>query len=306
MFIIVLTYVVATFSEASMVVDFLRDQEGIIGDDPHQLIAATAIANAHDGSDVYVLKEPLYTQTFSSDTTDDHATISIYSYVSFKDDETKQMIALLVTDLSIDHAGAVLDNNDYHQLQAIISFDEAITINDYTASSFDETFVTTYEDETKLIFIDVSLFETTNISKIEIMYTTDTGLDVTFISLSNSNYMLVTANDLFDSSFNRDINQVMIESIDIASVYGVDQFEDQAQIYYDNQWLETLNTYNRYYYRNAAFELLFILPITYLLFFRKQVKKKLKIRKAEKEKKEQAQKEKYKKMFRENQQGEEK
>jgi hypothetical protein len=300
MFIIVLTYVVATFSEASMVVDFLKDQEELIGDDPNKLIAATAVANIHDGSDVYVLKEPLYTQTFSDDSTSDYATISIYSYVVFKENETKQMIAILVTDLNIDNAGALLDDNDYHQLQATISFNDAITINDYTASSFDETFVTAFEDETKLIFIDVALFKTTDITKIEVMYTTDTGLETTFISLGNSNYVAVNANDIFDNSFDRDIKNVMLENIDIASIYGVDQYQNENNIYYDGQWLETLSSYNYYYFRNAGFELLFLLPITYLIFFRKQMKKKLKTRKLEKEEKTKKEKEDLKNMFRES------
>lgn len=297
MFIMIITYLVVTFAQASIVVDYLKDQENEIHEDPLKLISATAIANTHDGRDVYVLKDPLYKTSFISDSTSNSLSVSIYPFVLFNDDHETDMMAIVVSDFQIDDSNAVLDDDDYHILQAYITFDDTVTINDYEAQTFTETFVTTFDDKMKLLFVDVSLFEHTNIKDIQFFYPTEQGFEETLVTLSNSELSSINNSGIFDSSFDRDIKEVTVENLAISKVFSND-YETNTFIYYNASWLESLKDYNSYYIKYAIYEMLFVIPLTYLIFFHKQVRQKTKNNKALKMKAYKDRQEKYKKMYR--------
>ncbi len=297
MFIMIITYLVVTFAQASIVVDYLKDQENEIKDNPLELIGATAIANTHDGRDVYVLKEPLYETSFSNDETSNSLSVSIYAFVLFNDDNKTDMMAIVVSNFQIDDANAALDDDDYHILQAYITFDDTVTINDYEAQTFTETFVTTFDDEMKLLFIDVSLFKDTNIKDIQFFYPTEEGFEKTLVTLSNSELSIINNSGVFDSSYHRDIKDVTVENLTISQIFS-DDYETNTLIYYNSSWLESLKSYNSYYIKYAIYEMLFVIPLTYLIFFHKQVRSKAKNNKALKMKAYKDRQEKYKEMYR--------
>lgn len=281
MLVMIVTYFVISFTQASIVVDYLKDQETKIKDDPLKLISATAIANMHDGRDVYVLREPLYEESFRHDISEDLLDISIYPFVQIKNNDSTNMMAILVNHLNISDTSAMLDENDYHILKARITFNDYITINDYSAQQFTETFVTTYEDSMKMLFISVDLFRGTEIKRIEIIYDTENNLEKTLVTLSNSNFESINENGLFSSTFNRDIKEVTTSNLLISNKYD-DNYTSHFNIYYDEMWLKTLSDYNSYYIKYAIIEMLFVIPITYLVFFHKYVKRSVKTRKAQK------------------------
>ncbi|MGE4320221.1 MAG: hypothetical protein AB7E61_02080 [Acholeplasmataceae bacterium] len=302
LFVIFLSYLVAMFSEAAIVVDYLKDQQETIQDEPLPFLAATVIANSHDGTDVYILNTPLYEETFDVSLTSQHVVVSIYTLVEYKGDEAHNSIVILLNDIELSNDDAYVDNDNYHTLNANITFDRPITINEYTASTFNETFVTAYDDQTKLILLNTNYFETTagvaEIERIDITYTLTSGDEVNFVTLYNADKLTMVANDTFDTSFNRNINQVTPTNIDIFSVYGLTAFKDNANIYYDATWLETLMTYNSYYFRFAIYELLVLLPITYFLFIHKYVRRNLKDKKELKKQQYEAEQEALKNKFR--------
>ncbi len=294
MLMIFITYLFMSLAQASIVVDFLRDQQSEVEGDPYKLIAVTAIANQHDGSDVYVQKNPIYTESF--ETNNHSADISIYPFVLFRENETNNFIAIIITDLEIDDPTAYLDDDEYHQIKADITFEDEITIGDYTASSFEETFATGYDDTTKLIFINTSLFNTTEIRHINFSYTLDNEEDATLVNLANSTYENIDTNDLFDASFDRDLINVTSSNIYIANTYGTNP--DHSDLYHDANWLNILDSYNRYYIRNALYELIVILPLTYFMFFHSRVRVKMKENKEKKKEEKALEQEKLKQKFR--------
>lgn len=275
LFVIFVTYLVATYSEAAKIVDFLRDQQSVVEDDPLDFLAATVVANNHDGTDVYIQNVPLYEETFDSSVTSQHIKVSIYTLVEFKGTDAHNSLVILIRDLSINDDDAYLDDNDYHEVLANIVLDREITINDYTASTFNETFVTAYDDETKLLLINTDLLDTSTgpaeIEQITISYTLESGDEVSLVTLYNADLISMTANDIFDSSYNRNISAVTSDQIDIFNLYGLDNYESNNDVYYNSHWLETLSTYDNYYFKFAMYELIILLPITYFIFFHKRV-----------------------------------
>ncbi len=283
LFVFFVTYLVVMYAEANKVVDFLRDLQTEIEDDPQKLISATLVANNHNGTEVYVKKEPLFIETFESTTNNRSVTVSIYGVVEFRDDDAHNAIIIMLTDLDLQDDDAYLDNDDYNVLNANIKFDQSITINDYTSTTFYETFANSYSDSKKMILLNTKLFEsngsTANFERIDITYRLSNETDITLVTLYNEENLTITLNDSFDASYDRDISGITSNQMDILNQYGLTNLESNSEIYYNPEFNEVLNTYNSYYFRFAIYELIFVAPLTYFVFFHKNVKKQMEISK---------------------------
>lgn len=265
-----ITFFVASFSEAAKVVDFLDNLEENISTNERALIAASMIANNHDGTDVYVKNTPIYEESFLS--TQYKVDVSIYPLVEFKDEKAHNSIAILLTNLEINDELAALNDDDYHIIGANISFDRNLEVGN--SDSFNESMTTLYDDTLRLIVINQEKLNTTTgpavFKQITFTYASDSGSEVILAILSNSDLMTISYNDAFDESFDRDIKQLTPDALDLFSVYGINQL-DNVNIYYDETLVDTLSSYNWYYVKNIGIEIAIVLPITYLLFFHKYV-----------------------------------
>ena len=280
-FIGAITVLVATFSQASKVVNFLKDNEDLLMSDDRAMISATVIANNRDGTDVYVLSNPLYSETFENNNM--KASISIYPLVEFKNDKANNSIAILIKDLEISDVTAFRNDDDYHIIHADITFDRDLTINNKNIRSFNEFMVPLFDNTGRIIVIKEDLLKTPT-GQAEFLYITFSyqvgdQLSQTFVSLANSSLSTTIPSDLFDETFNRDILEVTASNMDILKTYGLESFHQNTDIYYNAQLILEFNRYNVYYIRYIGIELLIVLPLTYLFFFHKHVKRMIRQRK---------------------------
>ena len=280
-FIGAITFIVASFSEASKVVTFLADREDIFMEDDRALIQGTVIANNHDGTDTYILAEPLYKMLFESET--QSIQISIYPLVEFKGSKAHNSMAILLNDIEINDDQAKKDDNDYHIIKAEISFDRNLSLGDGNKSMFIETMTPLYDDHGRMMVINQELLKTSTgqaaFEMITIHYEREDGINSTLINLSNGSLIDVIPNDVFDASYDRDIQALTDENLDILAQFGLSNLSQQDDIYYNDALLSELQSYNRFYFIYIAIEIAIVLPITYFLFFHKYIRRRLREKK---------------------------
>ncbi len=286
-FVAIITYFVVFYSEAAKVLNFLSEQQDNVENDTLSFLAATVIANNDDGTDVYIEKTPLFEETYDSQSSSQHIKVSIYALVEFKNNQAHSSIVFLLRNIELNNDNIVSDKNNFQDLQANIVFDKTIKVNDYEASAFKETFVNAFDNKTKLLLINTDLFNTSEgnaeIKRIDITYSLTSGEDINFVTLYNSDIEAINPSDRFDSSFNRDIKNVTYDNINIFSTYGLNNFKDNADIYYNPNLLNELNDFS-FYIRYILIEIAVVIIITYFIFFHKKVmaiyknKKELKLK----------------------------
>ena len=283
LFIGALTFVIASFSEASKVVNFLEDNRNELMADDHKMIVATSIANLHDKSDAYVLKTPLYEQTF--ELPDFKLKLSIYPFVTFNKDKVSNQLAFLVTDLSVSDTLASKDDNDDHLVYTEFVFDRELDVENQNKQVFMELMTPLYDDTGRMIIINQDLLKTPSgqaqFQTISIAYELSSGQKQTLVVLANSLLIENKPSDMFDVSIPRDIAVLSETNLDFANQYGTLNLENEPAIYYDSIWLERLDSYQSIYVRNILIELAIILPVTYFLFFHKHVLRHIKQKKKE-------------------------
>lgn len=275
-FIGFVTIIVTTFSEATKVVNFLGNNQSEFMSDDRMLIAATVIANNRDSTDAYVLATPLYYQTFDNEVAT--LSVSIYPLVEFKGSKANNAIAILVNTIEINDELALKDGDNYHIIQAEIVFDRDIQVGQQNKRYFEEYMTPLYDDTGRLIIIKEELLQTSTgialFQSISITYQV-TGATQTLVTLSNSELTNITPNDLFDLSINRDLILMTEENVDLLSQFGLNSLSGNNSIYYNPDLITEFNRYNRYYFIYIGIEFLFVLPITYFLFFHKYIRRNI-------------------------------
>jgi|GEM_PF-1242290 len=259
------TVFTVTYTEAEKVVDFLGDsQEALLADDA-RLLAATAIANRHDGSDAFVKKEPLLTVEYTS------AGISFrlegYALSIFKNDAFSDTLAILIENLTIDDELAALDADGRHTLGAEVTFNRAITVGTETATRFSAAFATLFDDSAKLFLIEFTPFwddGPLSITAMTLFYQLQDGSHLSFYALTEA-----------------EIGAMSEEAIAVSAVYGADYAVNDA-VFYDPELLPALNSYNVYYLKNIGIELAIVAGATYFFFFHRRVRASIRKKKATK------------------------
>jgi hypothetical protein len=276
----------ANIAEVNKVSNFFEDNKDLFMENEKALISGSIIGNYHDQTEAYVKQTPLFEETYDNDRY--HIKISLYPFVQFKNDQAINALALVITDLEINDDNALLIDDDKHILKASITFDRAITLNDTEVVNVTEIFTNTYENHTKLLVIQQDKINTPSgyaeYEQIIISYQLKSNLNQEMVMLVNSEISDQTPADLFDESYDRDIKNVLSTNIDLLSIYGLDQFKDQLEIYYNEYLLKSLQSYNSLYFRYMSIGVIIVSIATYFIFFHKYVLRKLRDKKANKQK----------------------
>ncbi len=280
-FIAALTYIVATFSEAEKVNQFLSDHREEFENNEKALIMGSVIANEHNATEGYILNDPLFSETYQS--TSHEVAVSIYPLVQFKKDKGQNSIAILLTNIKIENDRAVLDDHDLNKLNIQLEFDRDLGIGDGKQSIFKEPMTTLYDNTGRLMIINHDLLETPSglaiLKRISFSYELDTNFDQTLVELTNSNLVDLAYTDIFDGYYHRDINLLTEENLDLISQYGLTNIKSKPEIYYPEELIASFSTYNSVFIKYIGIELLIVLPLTYFLFFHKLVKLYIKAKK---------------------------
>src|SRR5690554_7754173 len=88
--------VVITYAQATKVLDFLNDQKEELVEDEQKLLQAFVISSFADGTDIYIEKDPLYSQSFKSINGNSELDLNIYNVVIFNKDERFASIAFII------------------------------------------------------------------------------------------------------------------------------------------------------------------------------------------------------------------
>lgn len=287
LFVAFTTYFVANFAEASKVIDFLREEkEEYLLSDSH-LVQSTVISNYHDGTNAYVKIEPLYSEKFVSYQNNNitySANIRIYSYVSFKNNTAFNSVAFIIDDIIVSDVLAVLDEKNRPIIDVKINFTEPIVFNDFEYEYSKETFAFVLDTNTAIFIINHDVLKNgdsySEIESMEFSYRIlESNDNVSLVNISNEDYVNVSLDGKFDDSFNRNLNKVINSNIDLLSTVSLNDFINNDNIYFDDSLIDSLNSFNKYYFRYILIEFLILIPLTYLLFFHKQVMVKYKMNK---------------------------
>lgn len=251
------SFLLATYVESAKLADFIVQQQERIEDDSHSVILATAIANRMDGSDAFLLKEPVVNQNVVTDTLT--ASLQFYALAMFHDSSQVNALAIMVNHLTITDEFALLDDQNNHLLYVDIGFNQSIRLGSQDVAHTKETFITLYSNEQKLIIIELDTL-IQNYPTLAFV-----AMDFSYGTLNNVPTYFYT------------LTEEQIQSIVLSSFFIYSQFETtywlDPRIAYDVTLLPSLRALNSYYISHFSVYILFVGVLTYVFFFKKKQSK---------------------------------
>lgn len=280
-FIGMATFMVSLYTEAQKRVDFLKDLQSEVEEDNVKLLAATLIANRGDGTNAIIFKEPLYEQHFI----DGEDEVGLYIYkVAENLRSYEHSLAILIRDLNITDTSLLKDEDDYSTIRATIKFNQEITIGQTNKQTFEETFITLYDDTSKLLLINFDRLKaesTISFESIHIAYDDINYFSRELVTLYNSD-LVNQIPDKFSNTYQRDIKLITSDEIKFLSDESLSDIKNNIKLYYDATLISKLNKLNSLYLINISLLLLVVIPLTYFIFFHKEVYTRYKLKRSAK------------------------
>lgn len=280
-FIGMATFMVSLYTEAQKRVDFLKDLQSEVEEDNVKLLAATLVANRGDGTNAIIFKEPLYEQHFI----DGEDELKVYIYkVAENLRSYEHSLAILIRDLNITDPTLLKDEDAYSTIRATIKFNQAITIGQTNKQTFEETFITLYDDTSKLLLINFDRLKsesTISFESIHIAYDDINYFSRELVTLYNSD-LVDQIPDKFSNTYPRDIEHITSDDIKFLSDESLSDIQENIELYYDANLISQLNKFNNLYLKNISLLLLVVMPLTYFIFFHKEVYTRYKMKRSAK------------------------
>ncbi|OED29386.1 hypothetical protein [Acholeplasma laidlawii] len=211
-FIGMATFMVSLYTEAQKRVEFLQSLQSEVEDNNVKLLAATLVANRGDGTNAIIFKEPLYEQHFI----DGEDEVGLYIYkVAENLRSYEHSLAILIRDLNITDTSLLKDEDDYSTIRATIKFNQEITIGQTNKQTFEETFITLYDDTSKLLLINFDRLKaesTISFESIHIAYDDINYFSRELVTLYNSD-LVNQIPDKFSNTYQRDIKFITSDEI---------------------------------------------------------------------------------------------
>jgi hypothetical protein len=264
-FIAFITFIIAGYAKANQTVTFLEKQEARIYDVPKDLITATLVANTQGQYDIFIKNEPIADLEISQ--TNVTYRLMMFSVLLYENDDNYhyEMIILVNDYQNIDPFAFISD--DALALMVDVAFES--NPEGFNQSVFQEQFVQLYDDSMHMYAIDQRYFindtETTRIERIEIFYPTE-GLEISTSKLINT--------DVYkDKNLSiPDDNQIDLNTL-VKTNTQLDAIEDKETWYFNNELNVSFQSYNYFSYVYIGVEILIFIPITYFIFFHKNIKR---------------------------------
>lgn len=280
LFIGVVSFYVITLAQAAKVLNFMAEQEDTFKANKPELIQSFVISYFADGTNAYVLEEPLYNETFVSSDNNYEITLSIYNYVIISKQSLSNSLAFIIDDVKVNNASSLKDEHNRPLIDARLMFSEPIIYNSREYSETKETFVWMLGSDVGIFLVNYELLKNSNgyvdISGMEITYRIQNDVTLTLLNLGSN-----TDPDLMDRD-NRSLDSIKSENINLVDSVGNNHTNDPS-IYFNGSTMSLFRSYNKYYFTYIGTLLLFVIPITYFGFFHKVVWRKYKEKKRIKE-----------------------
>lgn len=258
--IFIVTYINILFGQASQVVYFLEAKQSEVLNNTPALLSTVAIANTRGEIDAYVQSNPLL-DVFAQDA-NIFASIEFYSLVQFKDGIQEDYLAIFIQDISIEDENVFLNADEDITILVDIYFNQEVSLTHQSKRLFQETAMTVYNPSKKLVLLPIgsllTLFPTLQIDSLEFSYRRQ--------DLTNRPFFYLDAEALEGLTPN-----VMQLSKTIEDTY-----ENNATIFYNPSLREDYHDTIFLLYNHIIWQFIFVIPLTYFLFFHKALRLKLK------------------------------
>jgi hypothetical protein len=264
-FIAFVTFIVAGYARANQTVTFLENQETKIYNSPKDLIIATLIANSQGQYDIYIKEEPImFIQKNEPNYSYEFFMMPVLLYES--DQKYQYELVMLITQYENRDASAFM-NNEALNLDSTITFEK--NLESLSQNIFNEQWIQLYDDSMHMYAISQDYFlnvENDNlIERMDVRYKT-TITNVIILTLIHTEAYQDKEIPL-PSLYDGDLRYINLSQLQLSSLNDKDTW-------YQNRSL--LNEFHSYQYMTILYlgiEILIIIPITYFIFFHKQLKK---------------------------------
>jgi hypothetical protein len=269
LFIGLITFIVSGYARANQTVTFLDDLKEVIYEDSKALVSATLIANTQGEYHIYIQDLPLIEDSVNTENVSYQ--LDIYSVLLYKNStDYKYELIIIITDYENTDENAFIAE-DALTLNIDITFESAP--EGFTQSVFNESLIQLYDDSMHMYALDQQyvIDDQVRIQRIDISYPTSIE-DVVTTSLINEDVYL-------DKNLEIPTNNVAdLSSLDVEALQLID-ISNRALLYTNNTIKDAFSNYNYMTYLYIGIEIIVVLPITYLVFFHKNIQRIRKVKK---------------------------
>lgn len=280
---VLVTFITISFAEVNKLENYLKKKEPVSKADNYELIQNLTITKNNRYPKSYIYKEALFDEQYLLRDEDGEIfykfNLYIYKYIESTRRNTNNGLAVILKDLEIyDENKTLLDNQ-----QPVIDID--ISYDNELESNKQNHFATIYPYNTFVLLINYDLLivdgSYVNIKDITFKYETKGSIFNPLITLKNDELSNISIKDKL-GDVNRDLkviesDNIIEKNIDIKNIKNNDSYIHNSNLKKD------LNKENIIYLKYIFIELLFVILISYFLFFHSDY---MEIRKNKKKKRE--------------------
>lgn len=258
--IFIITYINILFGQASQVVYFLEAKQAEVINHTPALLGTIAIANARGEVDAYVQNTPHLEVSVMDPNV--FASIKLYSMVQIEEELQEDFLAIYIKDIAIEDDLVLFDADEDITILVDIYFNQEVSLTNQSKRLFQETAMTVYHPSKKLVLLPIgsllTLFPTLQIESLEFSYRRQDVTTRPFFYLDAEALKGLTPSAMQFSK----------------SIEG--NYEENLDVFYNPLLRKDYQDTIFLLYNHIIWQLIFVIPITYFLFFHQALRLKLK------------------------------
>ena len=263
-FVALVTFIVSGYARANQTFTFLDEQKENIYDNPNDLVIATLIANTQGQYDIYVKDSPVI--VLNKEEAQFGANIYFIPVLLYQDANNFQYeMIVLMTDYENTDPNAFV-SEEALQINIKLTFES--NPRGLSQTVFDESFIQLYDDSMHMYALDQSYFihpeEDVRIQSMLISYPTN----LTDISIANFIHSEVYDDKNLQIPTDIDNDLIVLNQANLQ----LEEVDQRTSWYKNEDLLDQFKALNYMGYVYVGIELLIFIPITYLIFFRNNMK----------------------------------
>ena len=261
-FIGAITFLVSGFGIAERTLDFLRNTE-VNENIKSDVLIKALIGNYNGQKRVYILKDPI----LIIEKKDEDINLELtFHYILVGDDPSNERYLAILISKYENHN---VQNLNINSIKLEIKFEKGLS--EYNNSKFLESFNFINDSRTQLFLLDIKTFHDEEVVQIESikLYQRDELLEYEILNLINSDIYIEKSLTILDN-FYVGLEDVKIVLNDQENNLSFENYE------YSEQLEESFRNTTNYLFNYLLIESIIVLPLTYFLFFHKDLMKFIK------------------------------
>ena len=261
-FIGAITFLVSGFGIAERTLDFLRNTE-VNENIKSDVLIKALIGNYNGQKRVYILKDPI----LIIEKKDEDINLELtFHYILVGDEPSNERYLAILISKYENHN---VQNLNINSVNLEIKFEKGLS--EYNNSKFLESFNFINDSRTQLFLLDIKTFHDEEVVQIESikLYQRDELLEYEILNLINSDVYIEKSLTILDN-FYVGLEDVKIVLNDQENNLSFENYE------YSEQLEESFRNTTNYLFNYLLIESIIVLPLTYFLFFHKDLMKFIK------------------------------